>query len=107
MKLMTKELEEQFKKVGSQENVSDPLVIAKFFNPCGQATWWATEYNSRNKEFFGFVNLTGEEFSEWGSFSLKELEEITLPFGLKIERDLYFTPQSISKIMPKAVLSIN
>lgn len=104
---MTKELEEEFKKVGSQEDVRDPVVVCKFFNPCGQATWWATEYNSRNKEFFGFVNLIGEDFAEWGNFSLKELEEITLPFGLKIERDLYFTSQPISKIVPKAVLDIN
>jgi len=104
---MTKELEEQFKKVGSQEDVRDPIVICKFFNPCGQSTWWATEYNPKNKEFFGFVNLMGEEFAEWGSFSMKELEEIILPFRLKIERDLYFTPQPISKVMPKAVLDIN
>lgn len=28
--------------------------------------------------------------AEYGYFSLKELEGIELPFGLKIERDLYF-----------------
>ncbi|MFA5080781.1 MAG: DUF2958 domain-containing protein [Candidatus Paceibacterota bacterium] len=107
MKLMTKELEEQFKKVGNQENVRDPIVVCKFFNPCGQATWLSTEYDPKTKIFFGYVSIFGDACDEWGSFSLKELEEITLSFGLKIERDLYFTPQSISKIMPKAVLDIN
>ena len=39
MKLMTKTLEKRFAQVGSQENVKDPLVIAKFFNPAGEGTW--------------------------------------------------------------------
>ncbi len=32
MKLMTKELEKRFATVGSQKNVKDPIVIARFFN---------------------------------------------------------------------------
>ena len=39
--------------------------------------------------FFGFVD--GMD-SEWGYFSLEELESIRGPFRLKIERDLYFKP---------------
>ena len=35
---------------------------------------------------------------EYGYFSLKELESITLPWGLKIERDLYFDPTTIEDI---------
>jgi len=31
--MLTKKIIERFKKVGSQENEKDPLVIAKFFNP--------------------------------------------------------------------------
>ena len=27
-----------------------------------------------------------------GSFSIKELQDVKLPFGLGIERDLYFEP---------------
>ena len=38
MKLMTKELEAHFKKVGSQEAVDDPIVLVKFFDPSGSAT---------------------------------------------------------------------
>ena len=57
MKLLTKELEKRFAQVGSQENIKDPIVIAKFFNPCGQATWLATEYNPKDKIFFGYVSF--------------------------------------------------
>ena len=35
MKLMTAELEKRFAKVGSQEEVKDPEIIAKFFDPVG------------------------------------------------------------------------
>jgi len=34
----------------------------------------------------------GMGFPELGYVSLQELESVTLPFGLKIERDMYFTP---------------
>ena len=33
MRLITKELEKRFAQVGSQENVKDPVIVAKFFDP--------------------------------------------------------------------------
>ena len=50
MKLLTKELEKRFAKVGRQEKIKDPLVIVKFFNPMGRGYWFATEmwYNITN-----------------------------------------------------------
>jgi len=100
MKLLTKELEKRFAEVGRQEDNSDPLVIAKFFNPCGGGTWFATEYNEEDKIFFGYVAglVGGVECDEWGTFSLQELEELTLPFGLTIERDLYFKEKRFSEL---------
>lgn len=106
MQLMTEELEAQFKKIGSQEDIKDPIVVCKFFNPTGVGTWLATEYDSEDKIFFGYVSILGDFNDEWGSFSLQELEEYCGPFGLGIERDLYFTPEPISKIMPKAISNI-
>jgi len=104
MQLLTKELEGRFAQVGSQEEVKDPLVIAKFFDPCGAATWWATEYDPRERLFFGFVTLgLGEECDEWGPFSLDELEAVRGPLGLGIERDMYWTERPISKCAPNAV----
>ncbi len=101
---MTKELEKRFAKVGRQEDVKDPLVIAKFFNPCGAGTWYATEYDPTDRVFFGYVSILGDWNDEWGSFSLDELEDVkSPPFGLGIERDLYFQECPISAVVPKAV----
>ena len=96
MKLLTKEIEKQFAKVGRQENVSDPLIVAKFFDPQGSWTWYATEYDPENEIFFGWVH--GHD-KEWGSFSLEELQSYTGPFMLGIERDIYFGYQRISEII--------
>jgi hypothetical protein len=90
MKLLTKELLRRFAQVGRQENVADPLVIAKFFNPIGAGTWYATEYDPESQMFFGYVSIFGDYNDEWGSFALSELESYRGKFGLGIERDLYF-----------------
>ena len=44
MKLMTKELEKRFATVGSQKDVKNPIVIARYFNLDSRETWFATEY---------------------------------------------------------------
>ena len=97
MKLLTEALEKRFAEVGSQEGVKDPIVIAKFFNPCGAGTWYATEYIPEERCFFGYVSLFGDWNDEWGNFSLDELEELKLPFGLGIERDLHCGEKKISE----------
>lgn len=91
MKLLTKELEKRFKEVGDQSNESNPIIIVKLFNPCGAGTWYLTEYDPETRIAFGYV--TGLCEDEWGSISIEELENVNLPFGLKIERDLYFKEQ--------------
>lgn len=97
MKLITKTLEERFEKIGCQSQSSDPIIIAKFFDPCGSATWYATEYDAENKIAFGYV--TGLAFDEWGTFSITELESIKRPFGLGIERDIYFKEKKFKEII--------
>lgn len=103
MKLLTQELERRFASVGRQEHERDPLVIAKFFNPLGAGTWYATEYYPEERLFFGFVCLFNEHYDEWGYFSLLELESYRGPLGIGIERDRYFEEQRISKVVPHAV----
>lgn len=88
MKLITKALEDRFNEIGDQSEISNPILVAKFFNPCGAGTWYATEYDKENGICFGYV--TGLYENEWGTFSIPELESIKLSFGLKIERDIYF-----------------
>ena len=98
MKLLTQELLTRFEQVGRQEDKSDPLVIAKFFNPTGAGTWYATEYNSKDKTFFGYVSIFNDWNDEWGYFFLTELESLKGSFGLGIERDIYFTSKPFSQI---------
>ena len=132
MKLITKEIEALFKKIGRQEGNSDPTVVAHFFNPSGPGDWWATElyYVIRKEQpgketeiieveaskmngwicgvvvdinFYGYVSIHGDFCDEWGYFGLSELESVKCPpFGMGIERDLYFDPKPISKVCPKA-----
>ena len=101
MKLLTKQLEKRFAQVGRQEGKEDPIVIAKFFNPAGAGTWYATEYDPEEKLFFGYVSIFGDWNDEWGSFSLVELESYSGPFGLGIERDLYFDERPASEVVTK------
>lgn len=67
----------------------DPLPVVKLFNPVGAATWLATELDDDGDTLFGLADL-GFGCPELGSFSLAEIESVTLPFGLGIERDLTF-----------------
>lgn len=82
----------------------DPASVVKFFNPCGAATWLATELDQdgvagesrASPRLFGLADL-GFGCPELGSFSLREIAAVRLPFGLTIERDLHFeTPHPIS-----------
>ena len=99
MKLITKEIEAQFARIGRQD-IPDPIVVAKFFNPCGSGTWHATEYDSENRICFGYV--TGLGYDEWGDFSIEELEALKCtPLNLPIERDLYCGEKNISEHCPE------
>ena len=99
MKLIVNELTERFKEVGDQSASQDPLFIVKFFNPCGSETWYATEYDAKTNICFGYV--TGMFVDEWGNFSVNELEDLKLPFGLRIERDIHFKETPSSCIIQK------
>ena len=97
MKLITPELIERFKEVGDQSEVENPVFIAKFFDPVGSATWYATEYDPETNICDGYV--TGLSFDEWGSFSITELESIQRPFGLGIERDIHFSEIGFNELL--------
>jgi hypothetical protein len=95
MKLMTQEVAQQIPALYSQEHKKDPTVYVKFFTPWSHWTWYVTEFDGKDT-FFGFVQ---GDFDEWGYFSLSELESVTGPFGLRIERELYFRPEPIKKLL--------
>lgn len=70
-------------------------VRVKFFTPWSNWTWYATEFDGEDT-FFGYV--CGLE-SELGYFSLSELESVTGPAGLKIERDRFFGKHTLAEVM--------
>lgn len=92
MKLMTKELEKKFaaaplySKEGQMENAE---VVVKYFNPVGAGTWLITEGEKQEDGdwlMFGYCHIFEWE---WGYVLLSELENLRLPFGMTIERDLH------------------
>lgn len=102
MKLLTKELEKKFMKhpIGSQDGFGgNAEVLVKYFNPAGAGTWLITEAEKQddgNWLLFGYCHIFEWE---WGYVSLEELENIQLPFGLGIERDLYTTEKYIKEFV--------
>lgn len=97
---MTSELEKRFAQVGSQDGVSDPIVIAHYFNPTGAGDWYAIAYDPRDRMIFGYVSIFRDWNDEWGYSSLDELGEYVGQFGLGIERDLYWREKPASVVIP-------
>ena len=104
MKLLTKEILEAFRKQGNcqDKKAEDVKIICKFFNSAGRGKWYATEYDEKEKCFFGFVSLFNDHCDELGYFSLAELESVKGPFGLGIERDLYFGDHNLKEVLDGA-----
>lgn len=99
MELLTAELRRRLPPLYSQENQSDPIVHAKFFTPDSNWTWWVTEGSLRGGDFLFFGYVRGQD-QEWGYFLLSELRQIRGPFGLRVERDLYFEPGRFTDVVP-------
>ncbi|EIM72222.1 hypothetical protein A33O_20620 [Nitratireductor aquibiodomus RA22] len=87
MILLTDDLRERLLSNG-RERGADHVPVVKFFNPLGEGVWLATEIDADGDTLFGLADIG---FPELGSFSLKELTSIRLPFGIGIERDVLFT----------------
>lgn len=94
MQLLPKYVTGKLPPLYSMSEAKDPMVICKFFLPATKWTWYVLEFDGKDT-FFGYV--VGE-YPELGYFSLSELQSIGGPFGLGVERDLYFKPQKLSEI---------
>lgn len=97
MKLLTKEIIRKLPALYATEDVplEEHVAIVKFFTPWTNWTWYGVEYDGEDR-FFGLVY--GLE-REWGYFTLSELQSVSGPAGLKIERDLYFKPTKIKDLV--------
>ena len=94
--LLTSDQHEQLLANGRQRDV-DHVPVVKFFNPVGIGTWLATELDQDRDTCFGIADLGVPEL---GTFSLEELATLELPFGMCIERDVFFTGEFPISAMP-------
>ena len=98
MKLMPEELRQKIPALYEQDGKGGKcMAYAKYFCPSSSWTWWACEYDGEDT-FFGLVD---GHCKELGYFGLAELEEVTGPMGLPIERDLGFKPTTLQEIAPE------
>ncbi len=81
----------------------EQVVHIKLFAP--SMTWYLTEFSEVAPDgcpwlAFGYVRNEAEpDYSEWGYVSIDELRDIHCPpFGLPIERDLYWEPKPFGAI---------
>lgn len=99
MRLLTKEIEAKLPPLNSTEDGGkEVMAMVRFFTPDASWSWYATEYDPVDKLFFGLV--CGFE-KELGYFSLDELKSIRGLLGLRIERDIFFTPVPLYSLLPK------
>ena len=98
-KMLTEELKLKFVRQGdtSEREAEDIKVIAKFFNPYGNWTWYACEFDPRTGQMFGYVK--GHE-DELGYFNFYEVATATVRLGgyeLPLERDCGWDSGTILK----------
>jgi hypothetical protein len=99
MKLLTKAIETKLlaTPLYSTEKTDVVPVLVKFFNPCGSGTWYAVEGSIQEDGDWLFFGLCDIHEKELGNFLLSDLQSVKLPFGLRIERDLYFDGYVLDK----------
>ena len=96
MKLFKQQTSE---KVPNRLSRQPRSVIIAIFNPLGRVL--GSDRVNPSDKLFWYVSIFGDWNDEWGYFSLTELESLKGPYGLGIERDLYFSPKKASQIIKK------
>ena len=88
-------LQKKTPSLGKTENLkaADIKVPVKFFDPTGAGTWYVIEANWETGEAFGFVEIHSG-CGELGYFDLNELAATTVRWGLGIECDTSWNPQT-------------
>lgn len=98
MKLITEQLEKDLAKypLYSQDGKGeDAIVVCKFF--LQGYTWYVLEAEKADNgyEFFGII--VGQH-TEYGYFTLSQLESVTGQWGLRVERDRGFKPIKVKDL---------
>lgn len=70
------------------DRIPDPRPVVRLFNPVGHMNWLATRIDA-DGTLFGLIDQ-GMGCVKLGQFALCDLEALSLPFGMRIERDERF-----------------
>lgn len=97
-KLITAAITNASKKFGlySQDGKrGQAVVLARFFTPASNMTWYMTEFDPETGDGFGVVVGSA---TEWGYFNVNEMQNAKMQSGLfrgmqAIERDIYVAPK--------------
>ena len=92
MELLTPEIREKLLANGRSRK-SDHTPVVRFFNPAGAGTWLVTDADPEDTDIVFALADLGMGSPELGSVRLSEIQAFRGPFGLGIERDLYFEPR--------------
>lgn len=98
MKLFTKDIDNKlFKQYSLGNDLENQMVVAKIFNPYGRGVWYIINSDPQDPDYlWAIVDLFEVEI---GSVSRSELETLRVPpFGLGLERDLYWTPMNAAEV---------
>ena len=91
MELLTPDLRERLLANGRNRD-GDRVPVCRFFNPAGAGTWLIVDADPEDPDIvFGLMDL-GLGTPELGTVRVSELQSFEGPFGLGIERDLWFEP---------------
>lgn len=100
MMLLTKEIKSKLPKLYTHDGkpANEVPIVVKFFTPSSNWTWFVTEGEQQENGdwlFFGMVH--GFEH-ELGYFTLSELQSVKGPFGLGVERDMYYGNHTLAEV---------
>ena len=94
--LIPQNLLNQIPDLYETERTINPTCHIKIFTPDSIFTWYIIEVSKEDKHTcYGLVKAFE---SELGYFSLKELETIKGSLGLRVERDISFSPTALEII---------
>ncbi len=94
-KLLPKYITEKIPALRTTEEtpIKEIKVIAKFFTPDSNWTWYVFEGEQQEDEGWLFFGLVEGLETEMGYFTFFDLCEVRGPLGLPIERDRYYSQE--------------
>jgi hypothetical protein len=98
MRLFTKEIDKKlFEQYKYGADLDKQMVVAKIFNPYSNGVWYLLNSDPEDPDYiWAIVDLFEPEM---GSVSRSEFQTIKVPpFGLGLERDIYFTPKPAKEV---------